>query len=50
MAKGPDITIMVNGVQVHCSPSRDESLLNALRRHGFRSVKMGCNTGDCGDQ
>jgi putative selenate reductase molybdopterin-binding subunit len=48
MGKELDITMIVNGAEVHCSLDRGESLLCALRRYGLRSVKMGCNSGDCG--
>ena len=41
-------TLIVNGVERQLVVGKNESLLHALRRHSYRSVKMGCNTGDCG--
>ncbi|MBC8255435.1 MAG: (2Fe-2S)-binding protein [Ardenticatenia bacterium] len=41
-------TLIINGVERQLVVGRNESLLHALRRHSYRSVKMGCNTGDCG--
>ena len=43
-----EITLAVNGVAKQLSVSRNESLLDALRRYSYRSVKHGCKTGDCG--
>ncbi len=41
-------TLIINGVERRLVVGKNESLLHALRRHSYRSVKMGCNTGDCG--
>ena len=41
-------TLIINGVERQLVVRKNESLLHALRRHSYRSVKMGCNTGDCG--
>ena len=43
-----DITLTVNGGQYPVAVQPGESLLKALRRLGFYSVKHGCETGECG--
>ncbi len=43
-----EITLTINGVAKQLSVSRNESLLDALRRYSYHSVKHGCKTGDCG--
>jgi putative selenate reductase molybdopterin-binding subunit len=48
MSEEREIVMGINGLEKHLLLGRNESLLCALRRHGFRSVKMGCNSGDCG--
>ena len=45
---GVEITLTVNGVAKQLSVSRSESLLDALRRYSYYSVKHGCKAGDCG--
>ena len=42
------ITVRVNGDEVALTVGRSESLLDALRRASYVSVKFGCGTGDCG--
>ncbi len=43
-----EITITINGERkkIHISPT--EKLLDVLRRCGYKSVKKGCETGNCG--
>ena len=43
-----EITLTINGVLKQFSVDRNESLLDALRRYSYYSVKHGCETGDCG--
>jgi putative selenate reductase molybdopterin-binding subunit len=43
-----DITLDINGALQNLSVAPGESLLNALRRLGYYSVKHGCETGECG--
>ena len=38
----------LNGEQQYVDIEPGESLLSLLRRLGMKSVKQGCNTGDCG--
>jgi aerobic-type carbon monoxide dehydrogenase small subunit (CoxS/CutS family) len=42
------IPLTLNGTAVEWWIEPGETLLDALRRHGCRSVKRGCETGDCG--
>ncbi len=42
------VTLTINGVEKQLSTSPKESLLSALRGCKYRSVKMGCDSGDCG--
>ena len=43
-----DITLTINGEFLELAVKNGEFLLDALRRHGWKSVKKGCDTGDCG--
>lgn len=42
------ITLMVNGVTRAADIDPGESLMPVLRRLGYKSVKDGCDNGDCG--
>jgi putative selenate reductase molybdopterin-binding subunit len=43
-----EITLTINNVNRKLSVSKDESLLEALRRASYFSVKCGCDDGTCG--
>ena len=43
-----EVSLKVNGSQVSMRVRGGEFLLDALRRYGWKSVKKGCDTGDCG--
>jgi putative selenate reductase molybdopterin-binding subunit len=43
-----DITLIINSIKRSLSASPDESLLSALRRASYFSVKYGCDDGTCG--
>ncbi|MBI5242215.1 MAG: (2Fe-2S)-binding protein [Elusimicrobia bacterium] len=43
-----EITVNVNGADTALRVKAGEYLLDALRRHGFKGAKKGCDTGDCG--
>ena len=43
-----DISLMINGAKRSLSVTPDESLLSALRRASYFSVKYGCDDGTCG--
>jgi len=43
-----EIYFELNGEQQYVDIEPGESLLSLLRRLGMKSVKQGCNTGDCG--
>jgi putative selenate reductase molybdopterin-binding subunit len=42
------ITLTINGKEKTLTVRRSETLLDALRRASYTSVKHGCKTGDCG--
>ena len=42
------ITLTVNGMRRELEIAAGETLLEALRRAGYKSVKKGCGSGDCG--
>ncbi|MEE8392654.1 MAG: molybdopterin cofactor-binding domain-containing protein [Anaerolineae bacterium] len=42
------ITLIVNGEERTLTVRRTDTLLDALRRASYTSVKFGCGTGDCG--
>jgi len=42
------VTLTINGEEKTLDVRRSETLLDALRRASYTSVKHGCNTGDCG--
>lgn len=43
-----DVQIKINGVTKKISVQPNQTLLAALRREGYYSVKHGCETGECG--
>ena len=43
-----EITVTVNGEKKELSVKNGEFLLDALRRHGWKGTKKGCDTGECG--
>jgi len=42
------VAVRVNGLDVELESRSDETLLSALRRAGFHSVRMTCGIGVCG--
>lgn len=42
------MTLKLNGIQREVTISLGDTLLEVLRREGLKSVKLGCDTGDCG--
>lgn len=42
------ITVTINGVRREVHIDSGETLLELLRRLGYKGVKKGCGTGDCG--
>lgn len=42
------ITLTLNGVRSKIAISLGDTLLDVLRREGLKSIKLGCDTGDCG--
>ena len=42
------VALTVNGVRKELDVKNNEFLLDVLRRNGYKSVKKGCDTGDCG--
>ena len=43
-----NMNLSVNGRALPCEASADATLAEVLRAHGFKSVKCGCDTGNCG--
>jgi len=43
-----EITVTVNGEKKELAVKNGEFLLDALRRYGWKGIKKGCDTGDCG--
>lgn len=43
-----EISLTVNGKNLKSGLSPNSTLLNFLREHGYKSVKRGCETGECG--
>lgn len=43
-----DVELTINGEQRKLSVHGEESLLDALRRHGYVGTKKGCEAGTCG--
>lgn len=43
-----DINVTINGEKHQLAVSPGETLLELLRREGYKSVKKGCESGDCG--
>ncbi len=42
------LSLRVNGKAITDTVQPDEMLIDFLRRHGFKSVKRGCDTSNCG--
>ena len=43
-----NVRVKINGIVKELSIAANETLLMALRREGYYSVKHGCETGECG--
>ncbi|PIS47884.1 MAG: hypothetical protein COT17_01175 [Elusimicrobia bacterium CG08_land_8_20_14_0_20_51_18] len=43
-----EISLKVNGKPLSMEVKPSESLLEALRKYGYKGTKKGCDTGDCG--
>ncbi|MBD3309199.1 2Fe-2S iron-sulfur cluster binding domain-containing protein [candidate division KSB3 bacterium] len=43
-----DITVRINGIHRQFTIAAHETLLDVLRREGYKGVKHGCGAGDCG--
>lgn len=43
-----DIVLTINGEKRQFAVNAGETLLELLRREGYKSVKKGCESGDCG--
>lgn len=43
-----DLVLNVNGKEISVQAAPGETLLDALRKHGYFGVKHGCETGECG--
>lgn len=43
-----EISVNINSTNIKTSVKPNESLLNMIRRLGYKGTKKGCDTGDCG--
>jgi carbon-monoxide dehydrogenase small subunit len=43
-----EIKVNINGKEISMEVSPSETLLDALRRYGYKGSKKGCDSGDCG--
>ena len=45
-----NVTITVNGKRIQADVPAGQTLLQFLREQGYRSVKCGCETTNCGSE